>query len=292
MSIAPGQLAEARDPHPRDTDFVQSLARGLAVIRAFGPDRDRLGLGKIAAATGLSKSVARRYLRTLGRLGYVEADGREYRLRPRVLELGYGRMSGLGLGDVAAPHVAQLAARLQESSAVAVLCGQRIEYVVRAPARRPMAVAISAGTRLPAYPTALGRVLLAAVPAAELDYYLAETKFDRLTSRTTTAPGELRAEIMKVARRGYAIVDQELDEGLRAVAVPVRGRAGAVIAAVNVSAHASRMSLTAIRSQFLPALLDTAAEMEADLTALRLSGGELAANATWARRARPRGSAD
>jgi IclR family transcriptional regulator, pca regulon regulatory protein len=251
----------------RSSDFVQSLDRGLAVIRAFGPDRERLSLSEVAKATGLTRAAARRFLLTLVKLGYVRNNGRQFSLRPRVLELGYAYLSGLALPDVAAPHLEELVARLHESSSVSVLDGHQIVYVARMPTKRIMTVAISVGTRLPAYATSMGRVLLAALTDSELDAYLAEATFERFTARTVTSPDELRVIVREAARQGYAIVDQELEEGLRAVAVPVRGAPGVGTAAINISAHSSRVSMVAMRAEVLPALLETARQIEADLQA-------------------------
>ena len=248
----------------RSSDFVQSLDRGLAVIRAFGPDRERLSLSEVARATGLTRAAARRFLLTLVKLGYVRNDGREFSLRPRVLELGYAYLSGLALPEVAAPHMEELVARLHESSSISVLDGHQIVYVVRVPTKRIMTVAISVGTRFPAYATSMGRVLLAQLSDDELERYLAEATFERLTSRTVTNPARLRTIVRDAKRQGYAIVDQELEEGLRAVAAPIRG-ADVGSAAINVSAHASRVSMGAMRGQILPALLETARQIEADL---------------------------
>jgi IclR family transcriptional regulator, pca regulon regulatory protein len=251
----------------RNSDFVQSLDRGLAVIRAFGPERERLSLSEVARATGLTRAAARRFLLTLVKLGYVRNDGREFSLRPRVLELGYAYLSGLALPEVAAPHMEELVARLHESSSITVLDGHQIVYVVRVPTKRIMTVAISVGTRFPAYATSMGRVLLADLPAEELERYLAEETFEPLTAHTVTSPARLREIVREVAAEGYAIVDQELEEGLRAVAAPIRGAADVGTAAINVSTHASRISMDAMRDQVLPALLETAREIEADLQA-------------------------
>jgi|ERR1022692_854868 IclR family pca regulon transcriptional regulator len=255
----------ADPPPPRNSDFVQSLDRGLAVIRAFGPDRERLSLSEVARATGLTRAAARRFLLTLVKLGYVRSDGREFSLRPRVLELGYAYLSGLALPEVAAPHLEELVARLHESSSICVLDGHHVVYVARVPTKRIMTVAISVGTRFPAYATSMGRVLLAAMSEQDLDRYLAEASFEPFTGRTVTDPDRLRTIVHEVARQGYAIVDQELEEGLRAVAAPIRGSADVGTAAINVSAHASRVSLAVMRSEILPALLETASLIEADL---------------------------
>ena len=252
---------------PARSDFVQSLDRGLAVIRAFGPDRERLSLSEVAEATNLTRAAARRFLLTLVSLGYVRRDGREFSLRPRVLELGYAYLSGLALPDVAAPHMEELVARLHESCSISVLDGQHVVYVVRVPTKRIMTVAISVGTRFPAYATSMGRVLLAALPPDELERYLAEAKLEPLTDRTVTDADRLREILAAVAEQGYAIVDQELEEGLRAVAAPIRGAADVGMAAINVSAHAARVSMDALREHILPALLETAGQIEADLRA-------------------------
>src|ERR1700722_598185 len=238
----------------RNSDFVQSLERGLAVIRAFGPDREHLSLSEVAEATGLTRAAARRFLLTLLQLGYVRSDGRKSSLRPRVLELGYAYLSGLSLPDVAAPHMEELVARLHESSSISVLDGQHIVYVVRVPTKRIMTVAISVGTRFPAYATSMGRVLLASLPPAAFEQYLAEAVLEPLTARTVTDKARLREIIAEVAGQGYAIVDQELEEGLRAVAAPIRGAQDTGTAAINISAHASRVSVDELRDGIVPAL--------------------------------------
>jgi IclR family transcriptional regulator, pca regulon regulatory protein len=252
----------------RDSDFVQSLDRGLAVIRAFGPDRERLSLSEVARETGLTRAAARRFLLTLVRLGYVRSDGREFSLRPRVLELGYAYLSGLALPEVAQPHLEALSAKLHESSSISVLDGDNIVYVARVATKRIMTVAISVGTRFPAYAASMGRVLLAALSPEELDKYLAEATFEVFTERTVTDPERLGEIVREVGRQGYAIVDQELEEGLRAIAAPIRDSSGAVTAAINVSAHASRLTPDAMLTQLLPDLLNTASLIEADLRAL------------------------
>jgi IclR family pca regulon transcriptional regulator len=249
----------------RDSDFVQSLDRGLAVIRAFGPDRERLSLSEVARATGLTRAAARRFLLTLVKLGYVRSDGREFSLRPKVLELGYAYLSGLALPEVAEPHLEDLSARLHESSSISVLDGHYIVYVARVATKRIMTVAISVGTRFPAYAASMGRVLLAGLPPEELERYLAEATFEAFTERTITDPDRLRQIVAQVRRDGYSIIDQELEHGLRAIAVPIRDSSGTVTAAVNVSAHASRLTTDAMRTQLLPALLETAHNIEADL---------------------------
>ena len=249
----------------RDSDFVQSLDRGLAVIRAFGPDRERLSLSEVARATGLTRAAARRFLLTLVRLGYVRSDGREFSLRPRVLELGYAYLSGLALPDVAEPHLEDLSAKMHESSSISVLDGHYIVYVARVATKRIMTVAIAVGTRFPAYATSMGRVLLAGLSPEELDKYLAEATFEAFTERTVTDPDRLKEIVAQVSHDGYSIIDQELEDGLRSIAAPIRDSSGAVAAAINLSAHANRLSPEAMRTQLLPTLLETAGNIEADL---------------------------
>jgi IclR family transcriptional regulator, pca regulon regulatory protein len=263
---ADGDAGRAADTaQARDSDFVQSLDRGLAVIRTFGPDRERLSLSEVARATGLTRAAARRFLLTLVKLGYVRSDGREFSLRPKVLELGYAYLSGLALPDVAQPHLEELSAKLHESSSISVLDGHHIVYVARVATKRIMTVAISVGTRFPAYAASMGRVLLAGLSESELDKYFSEATFEAFTPQTVTDPDRLREIVREVREQGYSIVDQELEEGLRAIAVPICESSGAVTAAVNVSAHARRHSPETMRADLLPALLETAARIEADL---------------------------
>jgi IclR family transcriptional regulator, pca regulon regulatory protein len=251
----------------RGDHFVQSLERGLAVIRAFGEDRPELTLSEVAQHTGLTRAAARRFLLTLADLGYVHADGRRFSLSPRVLELGYAYLSSLSLPEIAEPHLERLAAEVRESSSVSVLDGDDIVYVARVPTSRIMRVAINVGTRFPAHATSMGRVQLAALAESELDAYLARADLRALTANTVTDPARLRAELDRIRAQGWALVDQELEEGLRSVAAPIRDRAGRVVAAVNVSAHASRASRETVRRVLLPPLLATAGRIEADLRA-------------------------
>jgi len=253
------------DRPDRGPEFVQSLERGLAVIRAFDKDHPQLTLSEVAAITGVTRAAARRFLLTLVRLGYVRADGRVFSLSPRVLELGYAYLSSLSLPQVALPHLEALVAEVNESSSVSVLDGPDVVYVARVPTLRIMTVAISVGTRFPAYATSMGRVLLANLLDEDLEAYLEKVQLDRLTNRTVTSRSALKAELSRVRAQGWALVDQELEEGLRAVAAPIRDRAGRVVAAINVSAHASRTSLESMRRTLVPPLVAAAARISADL---------------------------
>jgi IclR family transcriptional regulator, pca regulon regulatory protein len=249
----------------RPAHFVQSLERGLGVIRAFDAEHPELTLSDVARSTGLTRAASRRFLLTLADLGYVRTDGRWFSLSPRVLELGYAYLSSLSLPEVAEPHLERLVGEVRESSSVSVLDGQDIVYVARVPVSRIMTVAINVGTRFPAYATSMGRVMLAGLPDEELEHYLSSVRLDRLSPRTVGTPDALRLELGRVRRQGWAMVDQELEEGLRSVAAPLRDRGGRVVAAVNLSAHASRTSAEKVRRSLVPPLLATAARIEADL---------------------------
>jgi IclR family pca regulon transcriptional regulator len=258
----------------RGPDFVQSLERGLAVIRAFDSDHRELGLSDVARATGLTRAAARRFLLTLVQLGYVRFDDGRFSLRPRVLELGFAYLSSLSLTDVAQPHMESLVAEINESSSISVLDDTDVVYVVRVPTRRIMSITLAVGTRLPAYATSMGRVLLAALPAEELDERLTRMELRPLTPRTVTDAGALRTVVDGVRRDGFAMVDQELEQGLRSAAVPIHDASGAVLAALNVSVHASRASMATLRAEFLPPAQAAAAAIEAELrrTGLRAAG--------------------
>lgn len=246
-------------------EFVESLARGLTVLTAFGEGRAALPLTAVAEATGLARATARRSLLTLEHLEYVTSENGLFRPTPRVLELGFPQLSGLTLPQIAQPHLARLVARVHDSASMAVLTGDDILYVARVPTVRIMSVNVTLGTRFPAYSTSMGRVLLADLPADELTGRLAHADLRPLTPRTVTDPARLAELLQGVRRDGYALVDEELEQGLRSLAVPVRDRAGRVVAAVNVSMHASRSTAEESRAELLPPLRETAAAIEADL---------------------------
>jgi IclR family pca regulon transcriptional regulator len=253
------------DDRPRSADFVQSLERGLMVLRAFDADHRELGLSEVARIAGLTRAAARRFLLTLVSLGYMNQDDGRFSLSPRVLELGYSYLSSLTLPEVAAPHMEALVASVNESSSISVLDGTEIVYVARVPTRRIMSITLAVGTRLPAYATSMGRVLLAALPEATLETRLAQIEMRPLSARTITDPETLRGVLDRVRRQGWAAVDQELEEGLRSLAVPIRDTTGTVVAALNVSVHASRGSMTSLRKDFLPLARQAAEAIEGDL---------------------------
>ncbi|MDX3588437.1 helix-turn-helix domain-containing protein [Streptomyces europaeiscabiei] len=258
----------AREPH-----FVRSFERGLAVIRAFDAERPALTLSEVARTCGLTRAAARRFLLTLVDLGYVHTDGRLFRLTPRVLELGYAYLASFTLPDLAVPHLERLVAQVGESSSLCVLDGDDVVYVARVPTSRIMTASITVGTRFPAHVTSVGRVVLAHLPDEEIEARLARADLRPLTRRTLTSTDQLRAELRRVRRQGYAVVDQELEEGLRSVAVPVRDRDGEVVAGVNIPAHAGRTSVESVRRDLLPHLLATVARIEADLCVTRTATG-------------------
>ncbi|WP_406089390.1 IclR family transcriptional regulator C-terminal domain-containing protein [Streptomyces sp. NBC_01013] len=246
-------------------EFNESLARGLTVLAAFGEGRSVLTLTDTARATGLARATARRALITLEHLGYVTVRGRDHRLTPRVLALGYPPLSRATLPQIAQPHLAALTGQVRDSASLAVLVGDDVQYTGRVATQRIMNVNITVGTRFPAHATSMGRVLLAALPPAERERLLARTQPKALTPYTVTRPDELRAGLERVRAQGYALVDEELEVGLRSVAVPVHDRRGTVVAAVNVAMHSSSRTLEDCVTDVLPRLRTTAGRIEADL---------------------------
>ena len=251
------------------SDFVQSLERGLAVIQAFSATSPRLTLSDVARATGLTRAASRRFLLTLQHLGFVDSDEREFFLTPRILRLGYTYLSSTPFWSLAQTHIEELVDRVHESSSISVRDRDEIVYVARVPTKRIMTISLAVGTRLPMYPTSMGRVLLAGQSDDEIDAYLARAELRPLTGRTVTDPAALRAMVMDVREQGWALVDQELEDGVRSVAAPLCDASGHVLGAVNVSAHATRTNLDVLRKQFLPALLDTTARINDDLSRRR-----------------------
>ena len=260
---------------------MQSLERGLSVIRAFDAEHRELGLSEVARATGLTRAAARRFLLTLVELGYVHFGGGRFSLRPRVLELGFAYLSSLTLPEVAEPHMEALVAQINESSSLSVLDDTDIVYVARVPTRRIMSITLAVGTRLPAYATSMGRVLLAALPDDELEERLARIDVQPLTPHTVKSVEQLRRVIEQVRRQGYAVTDQELEQGLRSAAVPIHDASGAVAAALNVSVHASRASMHELRTQFLGPARAAAAAIDAEVrkSGLRATAGSAVSRA-------------
>jgi IclR family pca regulon transcriptional regulator len=262
-------MQETEATAERAGEFVQSLDRGLAVIRAFGADRPSLTLSEVARETGLSRAAARRFLHTLVELGYVGTDGREFHLRPRLLELGYAYLSGLSLPEVAHPHLQRLSDETGESSSVAVLDGESITYVARVAVRRIMSVSIGVGTRFPAFATSMGRVMIAGGPAERRDEFVRTAALPQLTAHTITDRDALGAELDRVAAQGWSLVDQELEEGLRSIAAPIRDHTGTIVAAINVASPGRHEREDGSAPVFLDSLLRAAEGIESDLRQTR-----------------------
>ncbi len=248
-----------------ERDYVQSLSRGLTVLQAFSAERPAMTLADMARATGLTRATVRRLLLTLVSLGYVGTDGRIFELTPRVLDLGFAYVSSLQLPDIAQPFMEALSNRVHESVSASVLDGSEIVYVARVNTQRIMGISLAIGSRLPAAWTSMGRVLLADLSEEQLDEFLDNLVITELTSQSITDVEALRAELLTVRTQGYALIDQELEEGIRSVAAPLRDRRGRTLAAVNVGTHAARVTLKELRGVILPDLLATARSIESQL---------------------------
>ncbi|HLV28611.1 MAG TPA: IclR family transcriptional regulator C-terminal domain-containing protein [Burkholderiaceae bacterium] len=241
--------------------YVQSFARGLAVIRSFSADAPSQTMSEVAQRTGLTRAGARRILHTLHALGYVEIDGRQFRLTAKVLDLGFAYLSSLPLWSLAEPFMETLVRDVQESSSVAVLDGRDIVYVLRVPTHKIMSINLGVGSRLPAYCSSMGRVLLAGLDEDERERQVRATELVARTPNTITDPDRLLEELRRIRQQGWALINEELEIGLISVAVPIRGRNGKVLAAMNVGLHASRMNAAAVQEQILPKLLATARQI-------------------------------
>lgn len=259
--------ATTLDQFAGDPNFMTSLARGLLVIQAFSPQHPQMTISQLAVKTGLSRAAVRRCLYTLTKLGFAGAeDGSRYALRPRMLTLSNTYSASSSLATAAQPILERMSATLRESFSVATLDGDDIVYVARANINRVMvAVDLHTGSRLPAYCTSMGRVLLAYLPPEQLEQYFARAVLTPHTTRTITSADKLRIALRNVRRNGYALVDQELEVGLRSLAVPVYSPAGRVVATVNLSGHAPRMPVFDMQTRFLPHLRNAAAELGAFL---------------------------
>lgn len=242
-------------------DFMTSLARGLEVIRAFSDQRRSLTIAQISHRTGISRAAVRRCLHTLRELGYVDAEDKQFSLKPKVLTLGYSYLSSTPLTVSALPHLNKISRTLRESCSMAVLDENQVLYVARSATSRIMSVSLNTGSRLPAYCTSLGRALLAGLSGEALDDYFARVTLKAYTERTVVSERRLREILAEVRREGWALVEEELEIGLRSIAVPVRGPAGNVVAALNIGAQASRVSNRQMKEEFLPVLCEGAREL-------------------------------
>ncbi len=235
-----------------DRDYVNSLARGLMVIRAFNRNRPSMTLSEVAKRTGINRAAARRFLLTLVREGYAETDGKYFRLRPKILELGFSALSSLTFAEVAQPIMDELADELDEMCLSAVLDGEWCVYVNRTTTQRVISVNLDVGSRLPAFCMSTGRVLLAALDDDALDRWLAELKPERYTEKTIVSKEKLRAAILQARRDGWTVMDEEYEIGFRSLPVPIRDHADRTIAALNVCCPTPRVSLKTMKTAFLP----------------------------------------
>ncbi len=265
-ATAPETPAGSLDGYIGDPNFMMSLARGLVVIQAFSQASPQMTISQLSVKTGLSRAAVRRCLYTLTKLGFAGAeDGSRYSLRPRLLTLSQTYIASSSLSTAAQPILERMSATFRESFSVATLDGDDIVYVARTVGSRVLAVDLHIGSRLPAYCTSMGRVLLAYLPPEELEAYLARAVLTPHTTRTITTVEKLQLALRNVRRNGYAVVDQELEVGLRSLAVPVFAPSGRVVATVNLSGNAPRMPVYDMQTRFLPYLRNAATELSAFL---------------------------
>ncbi|WP_417780949.1 IclR family transcriptional regulator domain-containing protein [Stutzerimonas xanthomarina] len=271
-SLAPMAPAIIASPAKRiealtgDPNFMTSLARGLAVIHAFQERKRHLTIAQISHRTEIPRAAVRRCLHTLIKLGYATTDGRTYSLLPKVLTLGHAYLSSTPLAVTAQPILDRLSDELHEACSMATLEGDEVLYVARsATPQRLISVDLSVGSRLPAYCTSMGRILLAALDDAALTEYLEHANLQVKTSRTLHTPEAIRASVEEIRQKGWVIIDQELEVGLRSLAVPLKDSAGQVLAALNVGTHASRVTKQELESRFLPVLLEASRELSTRL---------------------------
>jgi IclR family pca regulon transcriptional regulator len=242
-------------PHDgHDKEFMNTLAKGLAVLSAFGKQRPAMTLSNAAGVANLSRATARRVLRTLAQLGYVVQDGRAFSLTPRVLELGFAYLSGQDWIDRALPMMKEVSEQLGESCSGSILQGVEIVYVARVPARRIMSTALAVGSRLPAFHTSLGRAQLGYLDGAEIWRRLRSVPMEAYTPFTITDMQALFDRVRADREQGFSIVDEELEQGLRSIAVPILDRTGQAVGAINLSAHTTRTTRNEMREKFLPEL--------------------------------------
>ena len=259
--------ASTLDVYQGDPNFMTSLARGLIVIQAFTQQTPQMTISQLSVRTGLSRAAVRRCLSTLTKLGFAGAeDGQRYALRPRMLSLSHTYTTSSALSTAAQPILERMSQTFRESFSVATLDGDEIVYIARTQVpSRVMAVDLHIGSRLPAYCTSMGRVLLAYLPPEQLEQYLGRVELIAHTTRTITSPEKMRLSLRTVRRLNYALVDQELEVGLRSLAVPVYAPSGRVVATVNISGNAPRMPVFEMQTRFLAPLRNAAAELGAFL---------------------------
>jgi IclR family transcriptional regulator, pca regulon regulatory protein len=251
-----------------DPNFIEAIARGFDVVRSFDPHHPVMTLSEVAAVTGLARPTARRILLTLESLGYVRSGKAGFALTPRVLELGLTYVQALGLWDVARPHMERLVGRTGESTSIAQLDGSDVVYVARVAVPKLITLAVSIGTRFPAAPTSLGKVLLAGLTPQELDKALAQPNRSGVQARWQPGRQELDAVLREVRAKGWALTDEQLAHGIRSVAAPLRDGEGRVVAAMNVTVHAAETSVQTLVEHHLPLLLQAAGDVSAEFAVL------------------------
>lgn len=258
--------AAALEVYTGDPNFMASLARGLVVIQAFTPQMPQMTISQLSLRTGLSRAAVRRCLYTLVKLGFAGADeAQRYSLRPKMLTLANTYTASSTLANAAQPILERMSATHGESFSVATLDGDDIVYIARSTVTRVMSVDLHIGSRLPAFCTSMGRVLLAYLPQDQLEQYFSRVHMQQYTPRTITSQEKLRLALRNVRRNGYALCDQEFEVGLRSIAVPVQAPNGRVVATVNLSGHAPRMPMLEMQTKFLPPLRAAAMELSAFL---------------------------
>ncbi len=255
--------AQVRSPASRD--LIAGLEKGLAVITAFDDEHPRMTMSEVAAKCGLTRAAARRYLLTLEHLGFVRSDRKMYSLTPKVLRLAQSYMSSGRLPRIVQPELHKLAHTLKEASSAGVLDGNDVLCVAATTPGRELPLTLQPGTRVPAYCTANGRTLVASLPAAEMHAWVARQRLEALTPSTVTSREALLEAVLQARRQGYAAVDQELEIGLRTLSVPLLSYRGEVVAAMNISVHASRMTMDQLLANCLPPLLQAQADLRAVL---------------------------
>ena len=271
--------AERDDRADDDRDFVNSLARGLAVIKAFNRNRPAMTLSEVARRTGINRAAARRFLLTLVREGYAETDGKYFRLRPKILELGFSAVSSMPFAEVAQPVMDDLADEIDEMCLAAVLDGDWVVYIVRTSSQRVVSVNLDVGSRLPAFCMSTGRVLLAGLPNDELDRWLSGLAAVKYTEHTIVSKRKLREAILRARRDGYSVMDEEYEIGFRSLSVPIVDPLGRTIAALNICCPSPRVSLERMERDFLPRLQRAAGHIQDGLPDAHLAPGrELARN--------------
>lgn len=244
-----------------DRDIMGGLAKGLAVIETFGSDNPRQSISDVAAASGLDRATARRCLLTLAHHGYADWDGKFFTLTPRVLRLGTACLASMPMPAIVQPALDALSDRIGESSSVSILDGAEIVYVARAAQRKVMSISLMAGSRLPAYCTSMGRVLLAALPEADAKLRVGTAPLPARTPHTLTNPTQIAAELARVCAQGFAAIDQEVELGLRSVAIALTNARGQTIAALNIGLAAGPEPLDAIVARLVPELRTVAAQL-------------------------------